>query len=526
MNDITTTFVVLALVVALFVIGRIPVGIIAIGTALALYATGVITMEQALAGFGDPTVVFIAALFVVSEALDATGVTTWAGEKLLAKVGESRVRLVSAIMLLVAALTALISVNGAVAALVPMVVVLAVRLGKSTSQLLLPLAFAAHAGSMLTLTGTPVNIIVSEAAEESGAGAFGFFSFTLVGAPLVLGTIAIAVLLGPHVLPHRAGTSMSPDLSRHAKTLAKQYQLMGKDAPSAEPLITKHDGVVEVIIPPRSEMIGDRAFPGMVTDSGDLVILAVQRAGEDCGPEGVKLAAGDTLLLQGSWDDLDTHTAVDPNVLVVDAPAQIRKQAAPLGTRAVIALVVVAAMVVMLTFGLVPSAIAGLLAACAMVLLRVISVEQAHRSISWTTLILVGGMIPLSTAIQQTGAAEKLAHAFVDVVGGASPYVVVAGLFVVTATLGQLISNTATALIITPIAISVAIELDISVLPLLMTVTVAAAASFLTPVATPANMMVMGPGGYKFGDYWKLGLPMLLWFLIVATVLIPVIWSF
>lgn len=323
MNDITITFVVLALVVALFVIGRIPVGIIAIGTALALHATGVITMEQALAGFGDPTVVFIAALFfVVSEALDATGVTTWAGEKLLVKVGESRVRLVSAIMLLVAALTALISVNGAVAALVPMVVVLAVRLGKSTSQLLLPLAFAAHAGSMLTLTGTPVNIIVSEAAEESGAGAFGFFSFTLVGAPLVLGTIAIAVLLGPHVLPHRAGTSMSPDLSRHAKTLAKQYQLMGKDAPSAEPLITKHDGVVEVIIPPRSEMIGDRAFPGMVTDSGDLVILAVQRAGEDCGPKGVKLAAGDTLLLQGSWEDLDTHTSVDPNVLVVDAPAR------------------------------------------------------------------------------------------------------------------------------------------------------------------------------------------------------------
>src|SRR3546814_4553160 len=108
---------------------------------------------------------------------------------------------------------------------------------------------------------------------------------------------------------------------------------MGKDAPSAEPLITKHDGVVEVIIPPRSEMIGDRAFPGMVTDSGDLVILAVQRAGEDCGPKGVKLAAGDMLLLQGSWDDLDTHTAVDPNVLVVDAPAQIRKQPAPLGTR-------------------------------------------------------------------------------------------------------------------------------------------------------------------------------------------------
>ncbi|OYD71687.1 SLC13 family permease [Rhodococcus sp. OK302] len=526
MNDITITFVVLAVVVALFVIGRIPVGIIAIGTALALYATGVISMEQALAGFGDPTVVFIAALFVVSEALDATGVTTWAGEKLLAKVGDSRVRLVSAIMLLVAALTALISVNGAVAALIPMVVVLAVRLGRSTSQLLLPLAFAAHAGSMLTLTGTPVNIIVSDAAADAGAGAFGFFDFTLIGAPLVLGTITIAVFLGPRVLPHRAGVSMSPDLSRHAKTLAQQYSIAGGCDQSEAPLITKEDGVVEVIVPPRSEIIGDKVFPGMVTDSGDLVILAVQRAGENCGPNGVHLAPGDTLLLQGSWDDLDARTSVDPNVLVVDPPALIRKQAAPLGTRAVLSLAVVAAMVIMLTFGIVPSAIAGLLAACAMVLLRVISVEQAHRSISWTTLILVGGMIPLSTAIQQTGAAEKLANGFVDLVGDSGPYVVIAGLFLVTATLGQLISNTATALIITPIAVSVASELNISVLPVLMTVTVAAAASFLTPVATPANMMVMGPGGYKFGDYWKLGLPLLLWFLVVATVLIPVIWSF
>src|SRR4029077_8441246 len=155
---------------------------------------------------------------------------------------------------------------------------------------------------------------------------------------------------------------------------------------------------------------------------------------------------------------------------------------------------------------------AGLVAACAMVLVRVVTVDQAYRAINWTTVILVGAMIPLSTAMDKTGAANLMAATLVHLVGNAGPYALLAGLFVLTAILGQLISNTATALIMIPIAVAAATEIGVSPRPVLMSVAVAAAAAFLTPVATPVNLMVMGPGGYRFGDYWKLGLPLLLWF--------------
>jgi di/tricarboxylate transporter len=161
-----------------------------------------------------------------------------------------------------------------------------------------------------------------------------------------------------------------------------------------------------------------------------------------------------------------------------------------------------------------------------MVALRILTPQQAYRAVAWTTVVLIGAMIPLSTAMQRSGAAEKLASALVDAVGGAGPHALLIGLFALTAVLGQIISNSATALIVIPIAVSAAGELGVSPRPLLMTVAVAAAAAFFTPVATPVNMMVMEPGGYRFGDYWKLGLPLLAWFGVVAVLLVPVFWSF
>src|SRR5262249_1629491 len=186
---------------------------------------GVLDLAQALAGFGDQTVVFIASLFVVSEALDATGVTAWAGQALIARVGDSRTRLVVLTLLLVAGLTALISVNGAVAALLPVVVVMALRLRRSPGELLLPLAFAAHAGSLLTLSGSPGKVIGSEFAADAGVGGFNYFSFALVGVPLVAGTIAIVVLAGERLVPNRTPRSGSRDFSQHARTLLDQYGL-------------------------------------------------------------------------------------------------------------------------------------------------------------------------------------------------------------------------------------------------------------------------------------------------------------
>src|SRR5262249_49100360 len=484
-----------------FVLDRLPVAVVAVGTALTLWATGVLDLNQALAGFGDPAVIFIASLFVVSESLDATGVTAWAGELLVARVAESRTRLLVLTMLLAAGLTALISVNGAVAALLPVVVVMAVRLREPASQLLLPLAFAAHAGSLLTLSGSPVNVIASEFSDDAGAGSFGYFSFALVGVPLVAGTIAIVVLFGERLVPTRSPRAGARDFSEHARTLVDQY---GLEADAQ--LLTTRSGLVEIVIPPRSELVGDLAFSGMVTESGDLVVLAVQRGGEDM-PGETALAVGDTLLLQGTWSALEEHLD-DPEVLVVDEPGLVRR-AVPLGPGATRTLVVLAAMVVLLATGAVPPAVAGLLAAGAIVVGRVLTIEQAYRGISWTTVVLVAGMIPLATAMTETGAAARLADLLVDVVGDSSPYVLLLGLFVLTAALGQLISNMATALIVIPVALETARDLDVSARPVLMCVTVSAAAAFLTPVATPANLMVMEPGGYRFSDYWKLGLPLL-----------------
>src|SRR5262249_31794232 len=268
-----------------------------------------------------------------------------------------------------------------------------------------------------------------------------------------------------------------------------------------------------------------KVFPGMVTPSGDLIIVAVQRRGEDQGPRETVLAVGDTLLLQGTWKALDEHLD-DPDVLVVDSPELVRRQALPMGPGAKQAIGVLVAMVVLLATGIIPSVVVGLLSAAAMILLGVLTVEQAYRAINWTTVILVGAMIPLSTAMDQSGAAANLAETLVRVVGDAGPYALLAGVFALAAIRGQLISNTATALIVIPSSVAAATEMGISPRPVLMSVAVAAAAALLTPVATPVNLMVMGPGGYRFGDYANLGLPVLLWFFVVATFLVPIFWRF
>ena len=602
MSDLTITLLILVLAVVVFVWNRLPVGIVALGVALALWATGVLTVEQIFAGFGSPTLVLIASLFVVAEGLDAAGITTWAGQQVIAHAGESQTRLLVYTMLTGALLSALITPNGAAAALVPMVVVLAVRMAMAPSRLLMPLAFSAHAGSLLVLTGTPINVLVSQAAIDAGFSGFRFFEFARAGVPLVLGTMLIVVLLGPRLLPERTAKTLPRDLSRLPQALLRDYigeadlarlrvepasslvglpaskvdlgaftglHLIGVQDSSGHPLtgtalppgailvvrgqpdtiarfaaqyglsagggpgersaalglVSRQYGVAEVIVTPRSAYVDDTVFPGMVTESGRLVILAAQRHGETLGPQEMTLRAGDSLLLQGTWAALDEQTR-DPNVLLVDDPDAIRRQTVPLGPRAVPALAILGVMVALLTTGVVPAAVAGLLAAIAMVLLGVVTVEQAHRAMSWTTLILVAGMIPLSTAITQTGAADLIAGTIVGLVGDAGPYAILLGLFLIAAVLGQLISNTATALILIPIALSIAKETSISPLPLLMGVNVASAAALLTPVATPANMMVMGPGGYQFGDYAKLGLPLMLLYLVVAVFLVPFWWPF
>jgi di/tricarboxylate transporter len=612
LTEIWIVFAIVAAVIALFIWDRLPVIAVCVGCALALWATGILTIQQSLAGFGDPATIFVASLFVISAGMERSGVTAWVGQALMDKSGDSRTRLIVFMTLAVAILSALISVNGAVAALLPVVVVLAVRLGRAPGRLLMPLVFGAHCGSMLLLTGTPVNVLISDALTDATGGGFSYFEFALAGVPLVLGGILISVLLGEKLLPARQSKTLPSDLSRHAHTLVEQYRLTAEvqwlrireDSPlvgtdrnaldlsgraglalvsvragtsdevvksaagdglemrhdtlqagdivvvrgetaavgdlaqelgltlidevdptgAANRLFNRNSGLAEVVIKPRSPLVGERFFPGMVTPSGDLIVLAIQRQGKDL-ITGEPLASGDTLLLQGTWEAMETR--LEPaEVLVVDSPELVRRQALPMGPGAQTTLIILAAMVVLLATGLVPAAVAGLLAAGAFLLSGILNVDQVYRAINWTTVILVGAMMPLSVAIQETGAAQLLAEGLVNLVGDSGPRVLLAGLFILTAVLGQVISNTATALIIIPISVVTATQMGISPEPVLMAVGVAAAASFLTPVATPTNLMVMEPGSYRFTDYWKFGLPFMLWFFVVAVFWVPLVWGF
>ena len=599
MTDAAITLLVLAAVVVLFVSNRFPVELVAIGAALTLYGTGVLTLPQALAGFADPAVLLIAALFVVSEGLDASGVTTWVGQSLVSRGGTER-RLLLLTMLLAAGLTALIGLNGS-AALLPMVVVIAMRSAFPPSRLLMPLAFAGSAGGMLLLTGSPVNVVISEAAADAGVGSFGFAEFAIVGIPIVAGTIAIMLFLGGRLIPERVSETLPPDLSGLARTLVQSYSLdnvlhlrvePGSDllgvlrtgwdlagyqgiriitimegsteTPTSQghieigdrltvvgdvdvahryaedhglsveamrtaedveqSIMSRSSGAAEVVIPPRSAHIGAKMQPSEVID-GALIVLAITRNGEDLGPHPVRIEPGDTLLVEGPWSALDSAQRAH-ELLVVDSPELVRRQAVPLGSGSSVAIAVLLVMDVLLATGIVPPVIAAMLAAGAMVLGRVLTVQQAYRGISWTTVLLVAGMIPMATAVTQSGAGQQVATVIVDLVGDAGPLVLLLALFVITVTFGQLISNTATALVMIPIGISAAEQLDISARPVLMSLCVGAAVAFLTPVATPANLMVMGPAGYRFGDYWKVGAPLVALFGLVAVLMVPVVWSF
>lgn len=520
MDPIVITMVILICAVIGFMSNRIPLAVVAIGVSLALYLTGILDLTQALAGFGDPVVLFIAALFVVSEALESTGLTAWAGQQVVARAGTRRVVLLLTIGALTALLTAVISVNGAVAAFLPLVVVVTTRAGIPPSQMLMPLAFSAHAGSMLALTGTPVNIIVSDISAENGGRTFGFFEFALVGLPLLVGTLAILALCGGKLLPERTAPSAPTDVELLAATLRADYRLDSDRA-----LMSAARGVSEVVVPPRSPLIGLHVFPGMCTPSGDLVILGIVRAGETLDDSDAVLQAGDALLLDGTWEDLHRHTERRDEVLVVDEPAALRRSI-PLGAGAKRALAIVVVMIVLLATGVFPAAVTALLAAGALIVTRVVSIARAYRTISWTTVILVAGMIPLSTAFHSTGAADWIADGLHRWIGTAGPHAALAVIVLLTLVLGQLISNTATVLILAPVAVALANASEVSVLPFLMALTVAGAASFLTPVATPANLMVMEPGGYRFGDYARMGVPLILFFFVVAVFYVPLIWPF
>ncbi|MFS0898432.1 SLC13 family permease [Mycolicibacterium litorale] len=595
MSDATLSLVIVGVAVALFIWNRLPVEVVAIGVALLLFFTGLVDTRTLFSGFGDAVIVFIASLFVVSEGLGASGVTAWVSDRLARLAGQAYPRLLSTVSSVGALVSAVITVNGAAAALVPVTVAVARKARIRPSKVLIPLAFGCSAGALLTLGGSPVNVLIFEASRDRGEAGFGYFEFALVGVPLVGVTIAVAVLLGRRLLPDRDSTALPGDFSDYLPRLVEHWGLdrrlfrltvgersTARDQPapdvvagsdgvtlvatetaagwvaeghhrlaaadvmvvegdedavaqcaeragcavdavvprSQDTLVGRDAGLAELVVPPRSPWLGERVFPGYTWNG--LTVLSVHRMNSDVGARVVELAQGDALLVHGPWSAIDRLTT--SGLLVVDSTEDVRRQAVALDRSALRALAVLTVMVVLLVTGATPPAVAALLAALAMVALRVVHPEQVYRAIPWQTIILIGALIPLSTAIQTSGAAEQIAAPIVELVGNRSPYLVLTVVFLLTAALGQFISNVATVLVVVPIAVAAATESGISVQAMLMLVALAGAASLLTPIATPANMIVMNPGGYRFSDYWRLGIVTMVAWYVVAMAVVPFFW--
>lgn len=624
------TFLILGVAIALFVWDKIRSDLVALLSLLALYLFGIVTLPQALAGFADSAVIMIAALFVVGEGLARTGITAWVSQQILALAGNSPRRLLVMVMLGAALLSAFISNTGTVATLLPAVIAIAWSVRSLPSKYLIPLAFAANAGGLLTLTGTPPNIIIADALASQGFAPFGFFEFSLIGAPLLAVTILYMVTFGQRLLPQRETTEQPVDVHTAVEAMSdafalhgKLYQLtIGPESPLAgktleeaalgrdfnvsvlridsvdeggerplpgrvleaglrtvaqlqrsqripnaasrlqtddhllvkglpeavqriaaqfrlqaeeidenatdlaDVLVTHEIGVAEVLITPRSAYIGQTLQKSRFTQKYGVQVISIRRENKLVTRQGTPLQLGDALLVRGRWENIELLRNEGRNFVVVGQPEAMSRQIVELNRNSLIAGLSLVGMVVLMVTGAVPTVVAALIAAAAMVLGGCLNNTQAYRSISWPSLVLIASMIPMSTALQTTGGAELLASFLVNSVGSLGNLAMLTGVFVLTAVFSQVISNTATAVLVAPIVLSAAAGLGVSPYPLMMTVAIGASAAFLTPIASTTNLMVMSPGGYAFKDYLKSGFPLILIFLGIALLLVPLIWPF
>ncbi len=582
----------------LFVTERVALEVVALLVVLALMLGGVLPPADALAGFSDPLVVTIGALFVVGAAVQRTGLGALLGERLAQVAGRDEAHLIAATMLASAVLSAFMSTTGTVAILMPVIVGVGRRAGLAPARLLIPLAFGGHFGSLLTLVATPPNLVVNNQLVSRGEPAFGFFAFTPYGVALLAAGIVYMVAIGRRLLPattaqgaaalaahdgrpeHDPGRLLAGQLARvrvvagapaAGRTIAdvaprsrtgvtvvavsrdgEHLAAAGPDTvvragdllvlhgeppavaavvaalglestpPSSEevdPAAQGEDlGTVEALLPPSSSYVGRTLAEVRLRDRAGVQALSVLRQGAPVKDDlaHVRLLMGDALVLHGPWSRL-ALLRDDVSDLVVLGPLAPRRR--PL-RRAVTAAVVVAVMVALMALDLLPVVAVALLAAVAVVLARCVTLEDAYRGVSWSALILIAGMLPLATALERTGAVPVLVEALTSVLGPLGPTATLAGVFVITNVLGQFMSNTATAVLLAPIAYNVAVQLDASPRSLLVAVAVASSMAFSTPVASPVNTLVLAPGGYRFRDFLRVGAPLQVVTLVVTVALL------
>lgn len=611
----TLVLVILFITIALFIWGKFPPDVVALIAMLSLYLFGILEVKEALSGFSNTTVIMIAALFIIGEGLSRTGWTALAGKFFVEWAGKSVPKLLVIVTLGASILSGFVSNTGTVAALLPVTVSAAWNAGTLPSKLLMPVAFGSNTGGLLTLTGTPPNIIASNALVENGFEGFSFFEFGLIGLPLLLVAILYFRFIGHRLLPKNKTAnkpvdldaemlkwmegysigenlyrfrirSMSPLIGtqmghwnfeedfkvsimrlrrRHPSPLQQKtplfVELPGADtemryhdiitvkgeaaavnrlmqtyslgilpAPSEkdglkEEFINQEVGMAEMLITPKSIFVGKQINLGQYLKKSGVQLLAASRNNRPLKGE-ITINAGDAFVIRGPWHNIESLKNLYENVVIIGSPEAMAKNVTALTPKSFIAMGTLLLMIILLVFKIVPGAIAALLCAGIMMLTRCVPISKAYKGISWTSVIMIAAMIPMGIALQKTGVAQLAAENLVSFLGTWHPVALLGGIFLLTTAFSQTINNSATAVLMAPIALIAATTLGVSPKPFLITVAISASTAFLTPVGTTTNAMVMTAGGYKFMDYVKVGGPLLLLFFITTLILVPLIWNF
>ncbi|MDM0074980.1 SLC13 family permease [Variovorax sp. J2P1-59] len=593
----------LAGAVTMFAINRPRTDVVALIVMAALPFTGVVSMQEVLAGFADPNVVLIALLFVIGQGLVRTGVAQRLGDLLVLRAGPNETRLIALLMVIVAGVGSVMSSTAVVAIFVPIVLRIASNTGIAARRLMMPLSVAALLSGTLTLVATTPNLLIHGELVRKGFEGFQFFSFTPFGVPLLMMAIGYMLLTrrwlagpeGPAIPPSRrtglghwieeyalAGREYRYRVAPHSPAVGQLLdELELEDVPGVNVLAIERSvrftrnllppstriepgdvlfvdvsnpaadiedlagrlalervplagayfsehvqdiGMAEVLVPPGSNLIGKTVAESRLRAIHDVSVIGLKRGSEPVAAESVlsvPMKAGDTLLVVGIWKAIRKLKS-DMDLVIFNLPAEF-DEIAPAAARAPFALFSLALVVTFMVTGVLPNVQAALIGCLLMGLFGCMDLSTAYRSIYWQSLLLIVGMLPFSLALQRTGGVDLAAQMLLELVGEASPRAVLAAIFVVTAVLGMFISNTATAVLMAPVALAVAQHLQASPYPFAMTVALAASAAFMTPVSSPVNTLVVGPGDYSFMDFVRIGVPLVLLTLVMSVLLVPLL---
>jgi di/tricarboxylate transporter len=573
----------------LFITEKLRVDLIALCVLLVLIVLGLLAPNQALYGFANQATATIAAMFVLSAGLVRTGLVEWLAHHLDKLAGKTESRLIIVVCITIAFISAFIINTAAVAIFIPIAIVLAKTRRISASRVLIPLSFASQFGGVCTLIGTSTNILVNSMAVDKGMDAFAFFEFAPLGLTMTIAGI-IYLIAARWLLPKRKGEEQQVDRYHLAGYLAelqvtKKCPMIGKnwekskvkmnekvdlikfirnDKATSKPSKTKmREGdvlllhgkmdkliamqdkyglklhakskiddkkissdeikLIEVLIPPRSRLIGRTLQTFEFFRRYGCIVLAVQRLGKvirDRVAE-VTLDDGDTLLLEAD-KEVVSRLLKSRDLIVTNELTELyfRKD------KAVIALLMFFAVVTLTVLNIIPILVAALIGAVGIVLGRCLTLEEAYQAIDWKVIFLLGGILPLGLAMEQSGAALWLVNTVLNPFVGFGPLAVLAVLYLITAVLTGFMSNNAAAVIIAPIGLSIASSMNVDPRPFLVAITFAASTCFATPIGYQTNTMIYAPGGYRFFDYTRIGVPLNLIFWGLAVLLIPMLWPF